>query len=290
MGTVALEFVPPDLDSGAEGAREEAEKVKRLLGETGLTGRIDSVMIPGMIAEESDRPLELKPKMDPLDTWNAVREVLPVRGICTQVTAFSSEQELAERFATLRAARLDRVIMVGVPRTMADGEGDGVAPTDALDLFREQLPGRGVILIPTREGEHGRFKFKCDQGANLALTQLLFSDYVVEYLREHAKHSAHRPEILLSFGYVPKAEERVGLINWLIRDENPLVEREMDWVRELAPKPFAEKKQLLVDHYKRVIDGVRDLGFPIGIHLEAVYGFSKPAFETFAEMLDYYTP
>ena len=46
----------------------------------------------------------------------------------------------------------------------------------------------------------------------------------------------------------------------------------------------------MIDLYKRVIDGVADLGFPLSIHLEATYGVSVPAFETFAEMLDYWAP
>ena len=46
----------------------------------------------------------------------------------------------------------------------------------------------------------------------------------------------------------------------------------------------------MIDLYKRVIDGVADLGFPLSIHLEAAYGASAPAFETFAEMLDYWSP
>jgi hypothetical protein len=39
-----------------------------------------------------------------------------------------------------------------------------------------------------------------------------------------------------------------------------------------------------------VIDGVGELGFPLSIHLEATYGVSTPAFETFAEMLDFWSP
>jgi hypothetical protein len=46
----------------------------------------------------------------------------------------------------------------------------------------------------------------------------------------------------------------------------------------------------MVDLYKRVIDGVGDLGFPLSIHLEATYGVSGPAFATFAEMLAYWAP
>ena len=46
----------------------------------------------------------------------------------------------------------------------------------------------------------------------------------------------------------------------------------------------------MVDLYKRVIDGVAELGFPLSIHLEATYGVSGPAFQTFAEMLDYWSP
>lgn len=39
-----------------------------------------------------------------------------------------------------------------------------------------------------------------------------------------------------------------------------------------------------------VLDGVADLGFPLSIHLEATYGVSAAAFETFAEMLAYWSP
>ena len=46
----------------------------------------------------------------------------------------------------------------------------------------------------------------------------------------------------------------------------------------------------MVDLYKRVIDGVADLGFPLSIHFEATYGVSGAAFETFAEMLAYWSP
>ena len=46
----------------------------------------------------------------------------------------------------------------------------------------------------------------------------------------------------------------------------------------------------MVDLYKRVIDGVGDLGFPLSVHFEATYGVNTAAFETFAEMLAYSLP
>jgi hypothetical protein len=188
-------------------------------------------------------------------------------------------------------AGFDGIAFVGVPRTMNDGEGSGVAPTDALSIYDQLVPNRGAILIPTREGEHGRFNFKCDQGATYGLTQLLYSDAVVGFLSEFAKTTDHRPEILLSFGFVPKVETRVGLINWLIQDPgNAAVADEQAFVSQLAETDPAQKRKLMIDLYKRVVDGVADLGFPLSIHLEAAYGTSAPAFETFAEMLDYWSP
>lgn len=41
-----------------------------------------------------------------------------------------------------------------------------MAPTDALTIYRDQVPNRGVILIPTRDGEQGRFNFKINQAAS----------------------------------------------------------------------------------------------------------------------------
>jgi hypothetical protein len=201
------------------------------------------------------------------------------------------EQTLGQRLGALVGAGIDGIVFVGVPRTMADGEGSGVAPTDALSIYRELLDNRGVILIPTREGEQGRFNFKCDQGATFAQTQLLYSDAIVGCLTEFAKRTDHRPEILLSFGFVPKLENRVGFVNWLIQDPgNAAVADEQAFVKTLATTEPAQKRKLMVDLYKRVIDGVVDLGYPLSVHFEATYGNSAPAFETFAELLDYWSP
>ncbi|MCV7005970.1 mycobacterial-type methylenetetrahydrofolate reductase [Mycobacterium gordonae] len=292
LNTIALELVPPNVDGGPEKAADDAQKVVRYSAESGLDGRIRHVMIPGMIAEDDDRPVPMKPKMDVLDFWSIIRPQLPgMHGLCTQVTAFMDEASLGKRLAELTDAGMEGVVFVGVPRTMNDGEGSGVAPTDALSIYRDAVTNRGVIVIPTREGEQGRFNFKCNQGATYGMTQLLYSDAIVDFLAQFAKETDHRPEILLSFGFVPKMETRVGLIHWLIQDPgNAAVAGEQDFVRQLAGSEPEQKRRLLVDLYKRVVDGVADLGFPLSIHFEATYGVSAPAFETFAEMLAYWAP
>ena len=202
----------------------------------GLDGQIRHVMIPGMIAEDDDRPVPMEPKLDVLDFWSTIKAgVAGVNGLCTQVTAFMDEPALRRRLTDLRAAGMQGVVFVGVPRTMNDGEGSGVAPTDALSIYRELLPNRGVILIPTREGEQGRLNFKCNQGATYGMTQLLYSDAIVGFLTEFAKNTDHRPEILLSFGFVPAMESRIGLITWLIQDPgNAAVADEQEFVKGLA--------------------------------------------------------
>lgn len=292
MHTIALEMVPPDLEDGEQKAAAEGRKVAENLRAAGLAGAAGHVMIPGMIVEDEDRPVEMKPKMDTIDFWHAVRpELGDVGGLCTQVTAFHDKQRLGERLRNLRDAGMEGISFVGVPRTMQDGEGPGVAPTDALTMFQELVPQRGSIMIPTREGEQGRFDFKCERGATYGMTQLLYSDAIIEFLTEFARQSPYRPEILLSFGFIPQAESRAGLIDWLIQDPgNSAVEQEQRFVAETADLPYDARKQRLVDLYKRVVDGVRDLGFPLSVHLEAPYGYSQAACETFAEMLDYWMP
>ncbi len=292
LKTIALELVPPNLELGLQIAVDEARKVLQGAAAVGLEGRIRHVMIPGMIEEDGDRPVEMKPKMDVLDFWQLMKPELPgMRGLCTQVTSFLDEDALGKRLSVLQEADFDGIAFVGVPRTMSDGDGTGVAPTDALTIYRDQVPNRGVILIPTRDGEQGRFNFKINQGATYGMTQLLYSDTIVGFLKEFAATTEHRPELLLSFGFVPKMESKVGLINWLIQDPgNPLVAAEQEFVTRLAGEEPAVKRTLMLDLYKRVIDGVGELGFPISIHLEAAYGVSRPAFETFAAMLDYWAP
>ena len=249
-------------------------------------------MIPGMIAEDDDRPVPMRQKLDVLDFWSMIKPELPgVNGLCTQVTAFMDESSLGNRLFDLSGAGMEGVVFVGVPRTMNDGEGSGIAPADALTIYRDLVPNRGAILIPTRQGEQGRFRFKCDRGATYGMTQLLYSDAIVGFLADFAKSSSHRPEVLLSFGFVPNLETRVGLINWLIQDPgNAAVADEQAFVKRLAGSEPTAKRRLLVDLYKRVIDGVVELGFPVSIHLEATYGVSGPAFQTFAEMLSYWSP
>ncbi|HUO40932.1 MAG TPA: mycobacterial-type methylenetetrahydrofolate reductase, partial [Mycobacterium sp.] len=200
LNTIALELVPPNCDDGRERALEDARKVVQYSAESGLQGRLRHVMIPGMIAEDDDRPVAMKPKLDVLDFWSIIKPELPgIYGLCTQVTAFMDEASLRERLTALGAAGMQGVVFVGVPRTMNDGEGSGVAPTDALSIYRDLVSNRGVILIPTRDGEQGRFDFKCNQGANYGMTQLLYSDAIVGFLSEFARTTDHRPEILLSF-------------------------------------------------------------------------------------------
>ncbi|MCW2515640.1 MAG: hypothetical protein JWR11_4682 [Mycobacterium sp.] len=292
LNTIALELVPPNVDRGAAYAVEEAHKVLQLSAEAGIEGRIRHVMIPGMIDEDDDRPIEMKPKLDVLDYWSIIKpELQGMNGLCTQVTSFLDQPALSKRLADLQDAGFDGIAFVGVPRTMADGEGAGVAPTDALSIYEGVVPNRGAILIPTRDGEQGRFNFKCDQGATYGMTQLLYSDTIVDFLTEFARTTEHRPEILVSFGFVPKMETNVGLINWLIQDPgNAAVAAEQAFVKELAAADPADKRKQMIDLYKRVIDGIGGLGFPLSVHFEATYGVSRPAFETFAEMLDYWAP
>jgi hypothetical protein len=292
LNTIALELVPPNTEDGKARAHEDAAKLARYSAESGLDGQIRHVMIPGIIAEDDDRPVPMTSKLDVLDFWSMVKpELTGINGLCTQVTAFMDEASLRRRLTDLTDAGMEGVVFVGVPRTMNDGEGSGIAPTDALSIYRDLVPNRGVILIPTREGEHGRLNFKCDQGATYAMTQLLYSDAIVGFLTEFAKTTDHRPEILLSFGFVPKVESRVGLIKWLIQDPgNAAVADEQAFVKQLAEGEPAQKRQLMLDLYKRVVDGVAELGFPLSIHLEATYGLSGPAFQTFAEMISYWSP
>ena len=72
LNTVAFELVPPNADLGPEQAVEDARKVLRLSKEVGIDGRIGHVMIPGMIEEDDDRPIEMKPRMDVLEFWNII--------------------------------------------------------------------------------------------------------------------------------------------------------------------------------------------------------------------------
>ena len=292
LTTVAIELVPPNTDRSLADQLEEARRIRRLAAESGLADLIRHVMIPGMIDEDDDRPVEMKPKLDVLDYWRLISPELPgMRGLCTQVTAFSDEATLRHRLTDLVAAGIEGIAFVGVPRTMSDGEGSGVAPTDALGIYADLVPNRGAILIPTREGEAGRFGFKCDRGATYGMTQLLYSDAIVGFLTDFARSTDHRPEILLSFGFVPGVESRVGLINWLIQDPgNAAVAAEQAFVRDLAGKEPADRRQALLNLYKRVVDGVADLGFPLSIHLEATYGYSAAAFDTFSEMLAHWSP
>jgi hypothetical protein len=230
--------------------------------------------------------------MDVVDFWQGLRPTIgSLSGLCTQVTVFETESYLAEKVRILSDAGMDGVIFVGKPHGLAAGDAPGPTPQEALTRFRSEIAHRGVVLIPTRRGELDRLDAKCAHGATFALTQLLYSDRIVEFLRAFATRSEHRPEILLSFGFVPGAEARVGLIDWLLHDDgNNEVAREQAFVARLAASPPEPRRDALVDLYRRVLGGVGDLGFPISVHLESPYGLSDSACETFNAMLDHWSP
>ena len=90
---------------------------------------------------------------------------------------------------------------------------------------------------------------------------------------------------------MPKVETKIGLINWLIQDPgNAAVAAEQEFVKLLAGSEPVERRKLLLDLYKRVIDGVGGLGFPLSVNFEATYGVNTSAFQTLADMLDYWSP
>lgn len=292
MRTVALELVPPELDRGADGAVQQTCAAVELCRGHGMAGHVRHIMIPGIVAEDSDRPVALTPRMDVLDFWEAVRPSIgTISGLCAQVTVFHDEQQLSDRVHRLRAAGMDGITFVGKPHGLPVDDAPGVTPQQAVALFREEIPHRGVVLIPTRRGELDRFDAKCGHGATFALTQLLYSDRIVGFLREFAARSEHRPEILLSFGFVPGMEQHVHLIDWLIHDRgNDVVRQEQQFVARIADGSARQRRDALVDLYRRILDGVHDLGFPLSVHLEAPYGVSGAACETFAAMLDHWAP
>ncbi|BBY57398.1 hypothetical protein MSAR_05340 [Mycolicibacterium sarraceniae] len=89
LNTVALELVPPNIDRGTQHARHEAHNVLELAAQTGLAGRIGHVMIPGMIAEDDDRPIDMQPKLDVVDFWSSVPNC-PAYAACARKSPPSS--------------------------------------------------------------------------------------------------------------------------------------------------------------------------------------------------------
>lgn len=292
MHTVALELVPPVLDSGEQGAVRAATTAIERCRAQGLAGRVGHVLIPGIIPEDPTRPVALDPRMDVLDFWQAVRQSFDgVAGLCAQVTVFDHAAHLAARVHRLRDAGMDGIAFVGKPRGTRTADARGPTPEEAVARFADVVPHRGVVLIPTRRGEVDRFAAKCERGATFALTQLLYSDHIVGFLRDFAARTDRRPEILLSFGFVPRIESRTGLIDWLVHDDgNDAVAREQAFVAHLAAASRPARRDVLVDLYRRVVDGVGELGFPMSVNLESPYGLSEGACETFAAMLDHWAP
>jgi hypothetical protein len=287
--TIALELVPAAKADGQETTLSEGRTVREKLDNAGILNDVNTVMIPQVIPEDEFRPVELEEKLDPIDTKRYLSESLPVDYIVTQVTVYTPMEQLQQRAEKLQSEGINRVIFVGAPR-VENERMVGPTPPEAISGLQDTIPSCGVILIPTRESEVDRFSAKVDAGATFGNTQLLFSDYVGTFLGDLAQKTEERPEIVLTFGYVPKAETKVGLFEWMIWDDQPIVHEEIEFVKNIADKPFAQKKEQLVDLYKRVIDGVHKHDFPIGIQFSIPYGISGPAFETFSEMLEVWSP
>ncbi|WP_305093504.1 mycobacterial-type methylenetetrahydrofolate reductase [Prescottella sp. R16] len=289
MHTVALELVPPELTAGRDHAVREARSAAQLCARHGLDRHVRHVVLPGLVAEDGGRPVPMTPRMDVCDFWEIVDGVFDgVSGLCTQVTVFDDAARLDARVRRLRDTGVDGVVFVGKPH---GATASGVTALDALTRYHDRIARRGVVVMPTRRGEVDRFVAKCERGATFALTQLLYSDRIVGFLRDVAARTILRPEILLSFGFVPGVEQRIGLIDWLIHDDgNDAAHHEQETVAVLSSTDPDRRRTALVDLYRSVVDGVRGLDFPLSVHLEAPYGMSDAAGETFAAMLAQWSP
>ena len=218
MATIALELVPTAKAGGETQARQEAQKVKKQLEEHGLENIINTILVPQIVQEDGDRPVPITEKLAPEEFYRSIQSILPKDFILTQVTAFTPRDALEAHIRRLRADGIERVVFVGVPRVFDPATVVGPSPAELIAQLGAAVPSRGIILIPTRPGEVDRCVAKLEAGATFAVTQLLFSHHIVTFLRQLAARTSLRPEIVLSFGYVPKLERQRGLIQWLIRD------------------------------------------------------------------------
>lgn len=289
MKTIALELVPPATNKPGFSAKEEACRIAALVESAGLRGRINTILVPQLVPEDEDRPVELESRMDPLEVRQAFSPHIGASYILTQVTVHTEEKELRRRVSTLCDAGVSRIVFVGAPRNNSRTLA-GPQPEAALTMFQGTVPSKGVILIPTRLGEKERFLRKLEAGADFAVTQLLFSDHILSFMQD-LKTQAKKPEVLLSFGYVPKVELDRGLLQWLIRDDkSPYVGDEINRILRLAAMPLEQRKAAQVAHYRAIVGEATRLGFPIGIHFECPYGVTAQALDTFRAMLDAWSP
>lgn len=289
MPTISLATPPPPQKLGLEGGREQARDLRERLAGARLGEALGSLFLPMIIDEDSFRPGEFVEHEDPLDYQAALAHELPaLDAIVAQVTPFTPVSELEQRVARAREQCIERMVFVGVPREYAASEVVGLYPDQALNHFRGQLAGRGVITIPSRDDERDRLGAKARSGANFAVTQLLYGDAIIDVARGLAREFEQPPELILSFGYVPGIEAKKGLIQWLIQDPNSA--EEMQWVKETAARSHGERQERLLDLYRRITDRVRELGLKPGVNFEAPYGVSRGAVETFERMLEHYDP
>ncbi len=285
MDTVALELVPTDRAGGFASATVQLMAVKEMLQRLGLASRLNTFVVPQVVAEDEGRPVPFHEKLDTFQFSQAVRNVLGKSVIINQITVYTPALELGRLLHCYRQGGVRRVVFVGGPRGSRAASFRGPSPLEALRRFGQLLPQCGVILIPTRAGEAQRFQRKLAAGASFAITQMLFGTSILSSLRQlHLQ--GHQPEIILSFAYVPRAELDKGLIRWLIATDTHSAQEEMRWVEQVAGLPYSQKKQRLVDLYRCLREGVRELGFPVGLNFECPYGVSEPALECLAEMLE----
>lgn len=289
MPTLSLAIAPPPRNMCQPGGSDHVERISQRLAGTRLRSAIDRAFIPMIIDEDSFRPGKFIAHEDPLDFHAVLTRTFPeLNAMVAQVTPFTPTADLERRVYRALAQGVDRMIFVGVPREYQESEVVGLYPAQALSHFAQWLPGRGVICIQSRPYEHDRLLAKINAGANFVVTQLIYGPAIVDLLASLSADWEAPPEIDLSFGYVPAMEAQQGLIRWLIQDPNAATE--MDWVTATARCGRAERQTRLVELYRDVVGRVRELGIEPGINLEAPYGLSAAAIETFEAMLDVYDP
>ena len=153
--------------------------------------------------EDGDRPVEMKPKLDVLDFWSIIKPNCPVSTVCARRSPRSSARMRCARATTARATPRSRHRRSSGCRATERRRGARAWPhRTRCRSSTTWCPTEAAILIPTREGEQGRFNFKCATVARhlRRMTQLLYSDAIVGFLygvrRDSPEHRLESPAVV----------------------------------------------------------------------------------------------
>ncbi len=223
--------------------------------------------------------------MDILDVWTALRPALaPVSVWAPRSTVFETESALADRVRKLVGAGMDGVVFVA-NRTGPRSRHAGAHATGGAHPLPGPGRARGVVLMPQTPGELDRFETSA-RTRDVRAHPKLYSDRIVGFRPRLRRPLRTPPGDFVVVRASSPASRGGSPLDWLLHDERQTPTWHRSSIRRAPRREVTAAAPAPTSWTSTVGSSTRRRPrFPLSVHLEAPYGLSDSACETFSALL-----